>query len=67
MSQYGPCLELAETFRGALFAVDQSIEVAEIAIQVHGGLGFTWEMGLHFYLRHMLAVRELVSGLAHHA
>lgn len=56
-------LEPAEAFRGSLFAVDKSIEVAEIAIQVHGGLGFTWEVGLHFYLRHMIAIRELISGL----
>jgi hypothetical protein len=33
------------------------------AIQVHGGIGFTWEAGLHFYLRHVLAVERLVSDL----
>lgn len=52
-----------EAFRGATFAVNQAIKAAELALQVHGGLGFTWEMGLHFYLRHMLAVRELIQGL----
>jgi hypothetical protein len=52
-----------EAFRGALFAVERSIDVAELAIQVHGGLGFTWEMGLHFPLRQMLKARELVAGL----
>jgi hypothetical protein len=46
-----------------LSAIDQCIEAAEITIQVHGGLGFTWEMGLHFYLRHMMLVREMVPGL----
>ncbi|TFB77310.1 acyl-CoA dehydrogenase [Cryobacterium glaciale] len=46
-----------------LFAVDQCIKTAEIVVQVHGGLGFTWEMGLHFYLRHMMMVREMVPGL----
>src|SRR5699024_2980578 len=40
-----------EAFRGALFAVDKSIDLAERAIQSHGGLGFTWEVGLHFILR----------------
>ena len=27
-------------------------------MQVHGGVGFTWELGLHFYLRHVLALNE---------
>lgn len=52
-----------EAFRRARFAVDQSIRAAELVIQVHGGMGFTWEMGLHFYLRHMMAAREIVLGL----
>jgi alkylation response protein AidB-like acyl-CoA dehydrogenase len=29
------------------------------AIQVHGGMGFTWEIDLHRYLRHILAVSKL--------
>lgn len=46
------------------YAFDASLKVAETAIQIHGGLGFTWEMGLHVYLRHISALRELASGLA---
>ena len=57
-------LQQHQGFRGALFAIDRSIEVGELVMQVHGGLGFTWEMGLHFYLRRMLVARELVSGLS---
>lgn len=57
-------LHPGETYRGALFAIDRSIAVGELVLQVHGGLGFTWEMGLHFYLRRMLAARELVNGLS---
>ena len=53
-----------DIFRGALFAIDRSIAVGELVLQVHGGLGFTWEMGLHFYLRRMLVARELVSTLS---
>jgi hypothetical protein len=45
------------------FAFDASLKVIETAVQVHGGLGFTWEMGLHMYLRHVSALRELASGL----
>jgi hypothetical protein len=45
------------------FAFNASLRVIEIAIQVHGGLGFTWEMGLHMYLRHVGALRELADAL----
>ncbi|MBL5974724.1 MAG: acyl-CoA dehydrogenase [Candidatus Leucobacter sulfamidivorax] len=52
-----------EAMRGTEFAISRCIDAAEIVLQVHGGLGFTWELGLHFYLRHMLATREVVQGL----
>lgn len=50
--------------RASRWALDASVTVAEMAIQVHGGMGFTWEMGLHHHLRHMITLRELVRGLA---
>ena len=37
--------------------------VAELCVQVFGGVGFTWELGLHFYLRHVLALAEAHAGL----
>ena len=43
----------------AIYAFDAAIKVIETAIQVHGGLGFTWEMGIHVYLRHATALRDL--------
>lgn len=52
-----------DSFRGALFAIDRSIAVGELVLQVHGGIGFTWDMGLHFYLRRMVTARDLVTGL----
>lgn len=52
-----------KTFEAVLFAVDKCIDAAETAIQVHGGLGFTWEFGLHFPLRKMLSLRRIVEGL----
>ena len=52
-----------EGARAARYALDESIRVAESAIQVHGGMGFTWELGLHYYLRHVVTLRELVHGL----
>lgn len=56
-------LEPDRAVAASRFAFDSSLRVIEIAIQVHGGLGFTWEMGLHMYLRHVGALRELASAL----
>lgn len=53
--------------RSSLHSFNQSIRAIELAIQVHGGLGFTWEMGIHFYLRHVIALREIATGLHTHA
>lgn len=53
----------AESFRGSAYAIGRAIAAAELVVQTHGGIGFTWEMGLHFFLRRMLAAREVVSGL----
>ena len=33
--------------------------VATRSIQVFGGVGFTWELGIHAYLRHTMAAREM--------
>ena len=49
--------------QASAFAFDSSLRVIEIAVQAHGGLGFTWEMGLHMFLRHVSALRELAEGL----
>jgi alkylation response protein AidB-like acyl-CoA dehydrogenase len=57
------CAEPDATRRATAYALDASISVAQEAIQVHGGLGFTWEMGLHLQLRHMLTLRELIQGV----
>jgi alkylation response protein AidB-like acyl-CoA dehydrogenase len=56
-------VERDQAERATRYALDTAIRIAESAIQVHGGMGFTWEMGLHFYLRAMLTQRDLVSGL----
>jgi alkylation response protein AidB-like acyl-CoA dehydrogenase len=56
-------VEPSDTLRAARWALDSSLTVAEHAIQIHGGMGFTWEMGLHYYIRHIATLRELVSGL----
>lgn len=33
------------------FTFDNVCKIIETAIQLHGGIGFTWEYDLHFYLR----------------
>lgn len=34
-------------------------KVVEGSIQVHGGVGFTWELGIHRYMRHCIVVNRL--------
>lgn len=36
--------------------------VCESAIQVHGGLGFTWEQGLHLWYRRVLQIQAAFGG-----
>jgi alkylation response protein AidB-like acyl-CoA dehydrogenase len=37
------------------YASDAGMRVADAAIQVHGGIGFTWEHDLHFFLKRATA------------
>lgn len=41
-------------------------EVAEHALQMHGGIGFTWEFGLHVPLRRILRLAASHGGVADH-
>lgn len=48
---------------GLLWAIPTyAREVCESAIQVHGGMGFTWEYGLHLYYRRILACQAMLGG-----
>ena len=38
--------------------------VLESAIQVHGGMGFTWELGLHLHYRRVLDLQAALGGSA---
>jgi alkylation response protein AidB-like acyl-CoA dehydrogenase len=38
---------------------DAGTQLAQQCLQVHGGIGFTWEHDLHFYLRRLAADRVL--------
>lgn len=43
--------------------VELARRVTAHSIQVHGGIGFTWDAGLHFHTRHVLAVSKLVTSV----
>ncbi len=45
---------------------DAGVEVALACLQTHGGIGFTWEHDLHFYLRRLTADRVLYGDPAWH-
>ncbi|WP_455900730.1 acyl-CoA dehydrogenase [Rhodococcus gordoniae] len=46
----------------AAIALDAAVRTAEDAIQVLGGIGFTWEHDAHFYLRRAVATRQVLGG-----
>lgn len=46
---------------------DAYYDVAAAAIQLHGGIGFTWEHPAHLYFKRATADRILLGSPAHHA
>jgi alkylation response protein AidB-like acyl-CoA dehydrogenase len=48
----------------ASLALDGYVEAAKDAIQVLGGMGFTWEHDAHIHLRRATTLRQLVGGTA---
>ena len=49
----------AETAK--VFAADAAVRACERAIQVHGGIGFTWEHVLHRYYKRALWIRAFLA------
>jgi alkylation response protein AidB-like acyl-CoA dehydrogenase len=45
----------------AATALDAAVDNAKDCIQVHGGIGFTWEHDAHLYLRRALTLRQLLG------
>jgi alkylation response protein AidB-like acyl-CoA dehydrogenase len=43
-----------------------AVGVAGKAMQLHGGMGYTWESGIHAYLKRAALNRELFGGPARH-
>lgn len=58
------CAEPVALDRAAPAVLDLCSSVAETAIHVHGGFGFTWECEAHWYLRHVGALSRVVNALA---
>jgi alkylation response protein AidB-like acyl-CoA dehydrogenase len=50
--------------RAGLAGAKLARQVVEGAMQVFGGMSYTWELGLHYYLRHVLAVQKLTRAAA---
>jgi len=58
---WSPSAQVAVAAAGAL-ALDAFVDDAKDAIQVLGGIGFTWEHDAHLYLRRAVALRQLFGG-----
>jgi alkylation response protein AidB-like acyl-CoA dehydrogenase len=52
---------LAAAVVGALVP-EAFVECAQGCVQVHGGIGFTWEHDAHLFLRRAIATRQLLGG-----
>src|SRR5260370_611714 len=48
----------------AVLAPDAAVTCAQDCIQVHGGIGYTWEHGAHIYYRRALTLRALTGSSA---
>ena len=47
-------------------ASDAAHVTSDIALQVHGGIGFTWEHPLHFWMKRAKLLEHLYGSRAHH-
>ncbi|MBI1775130.1 MAG: acyl-CoA/acyl-ACP dehydrogenase [Proteobacteria bacterium] len=48
------------------FCGDTARQVCNEGIQIHGGIGFTWELGLHLYLRRAKVLEYSYGDAAYH-
>jgi alkylation response protein AidB-like acyl-CoA dehydrogenase len=66
VADYEPeSLALASSMAKA-YASDAGWRVCSSALQVHGGIGFTWEHALHFYLKRAKVDGHLFGNARHH-
>ncbi|MFC0533976.1 acyl-CoA dehydrogenase family protein [Phytohabitans kaempferiae] len=48
------------------YASQAFVETAKASIQIHGGIGYTWEHDAHLYLKRALSTNELLGAPRHH-
>lgn len=53
--------EPADAIGWAGTGTDRARTAIELGIQVHGGVGFTWEAGIHHLLKHVLQLETLLG------
>jgi hypothetical protein len=53
------CFESENASRALQAALNHCLLVVEQAVQVHGGIGFTWEAAPHRYYRHVMTMRRI--------
>ncbi len=46
------------------FAADELFAVGASAVQVHGGIGYTWEHDVHLFYKRLLSLQEAAGGSA---
>ncbi|MCP5065927.1 MAG: acyl-CoA/acyl-ACP dehydrogenase [bacterium] len=71
---YGACLALDEGNDNAAPLVsaakaslsETAVAAAETALQIHGGVGFSWEYGVHLHLRRSRCNAALLGDADHH-
>ncbi|AZG45130.1 acyl-CoA dehydrogenase family protein [Gordonia insulae] len=50
----------------ASYSAEMAVRVAGKAMQLHGGIGYTWESGVHVYLKRATLNRSLFGSAARH-
>ena len=71
---YGACLAIEEGRENAAPLVsaakaslsDAAVRAAETALQIHGGVGFSWEYDVHLHLRRSRCNAALLGDADHH-
>src|ERR1700761_1441184 len=58
------CAEPGQADRALRSALEHCLLVAEQSVQVHGGIGYTWEDAPHRFYRHIMSMRRIVLAAA---
>jgi alkylation response protein AidB-like acyl-CoA dehydrogenase len=48
------------------YACDAAVEITGQAMQLHGGMGYTWESGIHVHLKRATLNRSLFGSSTTH-